>query len=168
MSVIHALTEKTRLLAYYFCLVVFAVELLGCMQAIRHDETAARKKAEEFARAVFVRQDFESGYNLLADGTKRYVSLDQFKTVLSKLHPTTFPRNVRALEYEPMPGEKAIYIFLLGENSGEHFYYRLTMEGTATTDYKVLRFDRSSQPYPDSNEKKRFSSRRRAAKIIAV
>ena len=157
MSVIHALTEKTRLCAYHFCLIVFAMKLIGCMETIRHDEASAGKKAEEFARFVFVKQDFENGYTLLADGTKRYVSLEQFKTVLAKLHPKAFPRTVTALEYEPMPGEKAIYIFLNGENSGEHFYYRLTMEGTATTGYKVMRFDRASQPYPPSNEKKSFS-----------
>ena len=154
MSVIHALIEKASLLAYHFCLFVFAVELIGCMETIHHDEASAGKKAEEFARVVFVKRDFENGYGLLADGTKRYVSLEQFKAVLSKLHPKAFPRTVTALEYEPMPGEKAIYIFLTGENSGEQFYYRLTMEGTATTGYKVLRFDRASQPYPASNEKK--------------
>ena len=154
MSVIHALIEKASLLAYHFCLFVFAVELIGCMETIHHDEASAGKNAEEFARVVFVKRDFENGYDLLADGTKRYVSLEQFKAVLSKLHPKAFPRTVTALEYEPMPGEKAIYIFLTGENSGEQFYYRLTMEGTATTGYKVLRFDRASQPYPASNEKK--------------
>jgi hypothetical protein len=60
-----------------------------------------------------------------------------------------------------MPGEKAIYVFLTGENSGEHFYYRLTMEGTAPTGYKVLRLDRAAQPYPSSNERKRFSDQKR-------
>ena len=53
-----------------------------------------------------------------------------------------------------MPGEKAIYIFLIGDNSGERFYYRLTLEGTATTPYKVLRLDRAGEPYPSSSEKK--------------
>jgi hypothetical protein len=156
MSVTHALTERASLLAYRFCLFIFAAAFIGCMEKIRHDEVSARKKAEEFARVVFVKQDFENGYGLLADGTKRYVSLEQFKTVLTKLHPKAFPRTVTALEYEPMPGEKAIYIFLSGENSGEHFYYRLTMEGTATTGYKVLRFDRASQPYAASSDKKTF------------
>jgi hypothetical protein len=154
MSVIHALSEKASLLAYHFCLFVFAVGLIGCMETIHHDEASAGKKAEEFAQVVFVKQHFDTGYGLLAEGTKRYVSLEQFKAVLSKLHPKAFPKTVAAREYEPMPGEKAIYIFLTGENSGEHFYYRLTMEGTATTGYKVLRFDRASQPYPASNQKK--------------
>ena len=144
----------------YFCLLVFAVGLMGCMETINHDASSAGKKSEEFAQVVLVKQDVENGYGLLADGTKRYVSREQLKAVLSKLHPKAFPKTVTALEYEPMPGEKAIYVFLTGENSGEHFYYRLTMEGTATTGYKVLRFDRASQPYPPSNEKKRFSGQK--------
>jgi hypothetical protein len=145
---------------YYFYPLIFAVGLMGCMETINHDASSAGKKAEEFAQLVLVAQDIENGYGLLADGTKRYVSREQFKAVVSKLHPKAFPKTVTAIEYEPMPGEKAIYVFLTGENSGEHFYYRLTMEGTATTGYKVLRLDRASQPYPPSNEKKRFSGQK--------
>jgi hypothetical protein len=158
--VIRGRARKGSESKYYFYPLMFAVGLMGCMETIHHDESSAKKKAEEFAQVAFVKQDVENGYALLADGTKRYVSREQFKAVLSKLHPKAFPKTVTALEYEPMPGEKAIYIFLTGENSGEHFYYRLTMEGTATTGYKVLRFDRSGQPYPSSNEKKRFSGQK--------
>jgi len=131
------------------------------METINHDPSSAAKKAEEFAQVAFVKQDVENGYGLLADGTKRYVSQEQFKAVLSKLHPKGFPKTVTALEYEPMPGEKAIFIFLTGESSGEHFYYRLTMEGTATTNYKVLRLDRASQPYPSSSDKKRLGDQKK-------
>ena len=145
---------------YYFYPIVFAVGLMGCMEKINHDASSAGKKAEEFAQVAFVKQDVENGYGLLADGTKRYVSLEQFKAVLSKLHPKGFPKTVTALEYEPMPGEKAIFIFLTGENSGEHFYYRLTMEGTATTGYKVLRLDRASQSYPASSDKKKLGDQK--------
>jgi hypothetical protein len=142
---------------YYFYSLMAAIGLMSCMDTVQHDASSAAKKAEEFARAVFVRQDIETGYPLLADGTKRYVSQDQFKVVVEKLHPQGFPKTVTALEYEPMPGEKAIYIFLIGDRAGEHFYYRLTMEGTASTGYKVLRFDRSLQPYSPSNDRKRLS-----------
>jgi len=146
----------------YFCLFLMcAVGLMSCMETINHDPSSAAKKAEEFAQVAFVKQDVENGYGLLADGTKRYVSQEQFKAVLSKLHPKGFPKTVTALEYEPMPGEKAIFIFLTGESSGEHFYYRLTMEGTATTNYKVLRLDRASQPYPSSSDKKRLGDQKK-------
>jgi hypothetical protein len=128
--------------------------LSGCVESVTHDAVVAARKAEEFAQIAFVKQNIENGYALLADGTKRYVSLAQFKEVLSKLHPRGLPKTVVASEYEPMAGEKAIYIFLTGENSGEHFYYRLTMAGSAATDYKVLRFDRGAAPYPPSKDKR--------------
>jgi len=41
-----------------------------------------------------------------------------------------------------MPGgEKAIYIFLTGDGSGERFDYKLTMEGSAATDYRVTNLE---------------------------
>ena len=150
------LAGKGSRLEDHFYPLIFAVGLIGCVETINHDESAAGKKAEEFAQIAFVKQDIENGYALLADGTKRYVSLEQFKIVISKLHPKAFPKTVTAFEYEPMPGEKAIYIFLTGENSGEHFYYRLTMEGTATTGYECYGSIARANPYPPSNEKKSF------------
>ena len=139
---------------------ILAVSLAGCIESVDHDPASARKKAEEFAQVVFVKQDIETGYALLAEGTRRYVSRDQFKAVVLKMHPRGFPKTVTALEYEPMPGEKAIYVFLTGDHSRQPFYYRLTMEGTASTGYKVLRLDRANQPYSSSDETKRFSDKK--------
>jgi hypothetical protein len=154
MFVVLALAVKRTALQRFFPL-FFGMALAACMQSVDHDAVSAGKKAEEFAQITFVQGNLDSGYAFLADGTKRYVSLAQFKEVVSKLHPNAFPKTVTASEYEPMPGEKAIYIFLTGENAGAKFYYRLTMEGTATTDYKVLRFDRSGgAPAPSSDKQK--------------
>jgi hypothetical protein len=147
-----------RRLHYHLLPGLFFLGLMSCMESFDHDATSAGKKAEEFARITFVRSDFKNGYELLADGTKRYVSLGQFKDVVSKLHPNAFPKTVTASAYEPMPGEKAIYIFLTGENAGARFYYRLTMEGTAATGYKVLRFDRSSGPPASSQDRLKLKS----------
>ena len=141
---------------YHFFPLAFVVGLMGCAESINHDEVLAGRRAVEFAQVAFVKHDIENGYALLSDGTKRYVSLEKFKEVLSRLHPKTFPTSVTASEYEPMFGEKAIYIYLVGENSGEHFYYRLTMEGTATNGYRVLSLDRGCGPYSPSNRKQPF------------
>jgi hypothetical protein len=120
--------------------------LIGCAGSIDHNTERAGVKAEEFARIAFVNRDFETGYKLLAEGTRRYVSVDKFKEVITRLHPKGYPITVTAREFEPMPGEKAIYVFLTGESADERFYYRVTLEGTAGTDYRVLQFDRSANP----------------------
>jgi hypothetical protein len=152
-------TRRKKSLAYCGWPLVLAMVWLGCAESIHHDEAAAAKKAEEFARVTFVKQDIENGYALLADGTKGYVSPAQFKAVVEKLHPRGLPKTVTATEYEPMFGEKALYVYLIGENAGQHFYYRLTMEGTATTGYRVLRLDRGGSPYPPSSDKKSFTGK---------
>jgi hypothetical protein len=136
-------------------LLICAASLSSCAESVTHDAVSAAKNAEAFAQIAFVNQDIENAYALLADATKRYVSVAQFKEVLTKLHPKGRPKRVVASEYEPMAGgESAIYIFLTGENSGEQFYYRLTMAGNAATEYKVLRFDRGGAPYAPSKDKR--------------
>jgi len=46
------------------------------------------------------------------------------------MHLTVYLLTVRATEYEPIPRQEAVNIFLTGTNKNEKFYYRLTMEGT--------------------------------------
>lgn len=140
----------------HFLPLAFVMGLMGCADSINHDEVLAGRRAVEFAQVAFVKGDIENGYALLSDSGKRYVSFEKFKEVLSRLHPKAFPISVTASEYEPMPGEKAMHIFLTGENSGERFYYRLTMEGSAITGYRVVRLYRGDGPYPPSNRKQKL------------
>jgi hypothetical protein len=132
-----------RAAVYILCTIA---ALSACAEKIDHDPASAGAKAEEFARIAFVERDFDRSYELLAVGTRRYVSLEKHREVIGRLHPRGYPRAVKAGEFEPMPGEKAIYVFVTGENGGERFYYRLTMEGSASTPYRVLQFDRSNRP----------------------
>lgn len=138
----------------YLCV---ALALAGCLDPIEHDEIQAARKAQEFVEVAFVKNDGARAYGLLAPATKRYVSLEQFKHVLARMHPQGSPKNARALESEPMKGEKAIYIYLAGENSGEHFYYRITLEGTKASEYRVLKFERSNQPFLPAPDRKKIA-----------
>jgi hypothetical protein len=79
---------------------------------------------------------------MLAESGKRYVPLEKFRDTVLKSHPRAYPSRIAAVDYEPMTGEKAIYIYLSGDNSGEQFNYTVTLDGTAATDYKVVRFSR--------------------------
>ena len=127
---------------------------MGCAGSIKHDETLAGKRAVQFAEIAFVKHDLRRGYALLSDNTKRHVPFEKFAELVTKLHPRGFPATVQATEYEPMPGENAIYIYLTGENSRGQFDYMLTMEGTASTDYRVLKLDRGSGLYSLGSKKK--------------
>jgi len=115
--------------------------LTSCADSIKHDEGLAGKRAIEFAQAAFVDRNFEKGYDLLSDGGKRHLSPEKFKETVTRMHPRGFPTKVTAKEFQPMPGEKAIWIYLAGQNPEDQFGYRLTMEANGNGDYNVLTFD---------------------------
>lgn len=132
---------------------IFAAVCYACADSFEHDHNLAAKRALEFVQAALVRQDFEKGYALLSDSGKRYVPLEKFRETIVKSHPRSYPTKVAATDYEPMSGEKAIYIYVTGDNGGEHFYYTLILDGTAATDYKVTRFSRGSSPFGSGSGK---------------
>lgn len=141
----------------FFLLFTCGIFFYACSESFEHDHKLAAKRAEEFARVAFVRQDFEKAYAMLSDSGKRYVPLEKFKEAVVKSHPRSYPTKIAATDYEPMSGEKAIYIYLTGDNAGEQFFYTLTLDGTATTDYKVTRFSRGSVPFGSSSTKQPVS-----------
>jgi hypothetical protein len=146
------------LLARYGWLSFFAVWAIGCAKPIQHDENMAGKRAVEFARVVLIDKNLERGYELLSDGGKRHVPLDKFKQTILSMNARGYPSRVTATDYEPMPGEQAIYIFLRGQNGDEQFNYRVTLEGTAATDYKVLKIDQGAGFPTLSNQKRKFET----------
>jgi hypothetical protein len=121
-------------------LIVFFA-LPSCAKSAKHDETLAAKRALEFAQLAFVKNNFERAYELLSDGGKRHLGREKFIETITRMHPRSFPTKVTALEYQAMPGENAIWIYLAGQNVVEQFQYRLTLEATGNGDYKVLTFD---------------------------
>jgi hypothetical protein len=140
------------------CLSALALAMIiaGCAESVKHDETLAAKRALEFVRVAFVERNFDKSYDLLADGGRRHVPRDKFKQSLAAMHTRDYPTKLAAMEYEPMADEKAIYIFVKGQNGEEQFNYRLTMEGTAAAGYKVLRIDQGTGFFALSNKKQAF------------
>jgi len=131
-----------RSLRISFFVVGSILGLLGCAGKAAHDEALAAKRAMEFAETVFVQNDIEKGYRLLSDGTRRHVPIEKFKETVTRMHPKGYPTSVTAREFEPMPGgEKAIYIFLTSDGSGDRFDYKLTLEGSSATDYRVTNLE---------------------------
>jgi len=134
-------------------IIAFAVTVAACAESVKHDEVSAAKGALEFARVVLIENNLTEGYEMLSEGGKRHVPLDKFKQSIAAMHRSEYPERVTALEYEPMAGEKAIYIFLTGQNNHEQFSYRVTLEGTAATGYKVLKIDQGMTFPTLSNQK---------------
>lgn len=120
---------------------ILLVALANCARSVKHNENLAGKRAVEFAQAAFVNKDFERAYGLLSEGGKRHLGRDKFVETLTRMHPRAFPTKVTALEYQAMPGENAIWIYLAGQNAEEQFQYRLTLEANDNGDYRVLAFD---------------------------
>ena len=139
-------------------LLLFMVWAIGCSKPIQHDENMAAKRAVEFARVVLIDKNFERGYELLSDGGKRHVPLDKFKQTILSMNARGYPSRVTATDYEPMPGEQAIYIFLRGQSGDEQIQYRITLEGTAATGYKVLKIDQGAGFPTLSNQKRKFET----------
>ena len=129
----------------------------ACAESPQQNENLAAQRAIEFARMVLVNKNFDQGYELLSDGGKRHISLAKFKETMARLHPRGFPTTVTAKEYQPMPGENALWIYLNGKNPEMH--YRLTMEATASGDYRVLTIDSGAvgRMFSSASDKKELS-----------
>jgi hypothetical protein len=134
--------------------------LASCAGSVKHDETLAARRAIEFAQLVLINKNFAKGYELLSESGRRHLSLEKFKETLTRMHPRSFPTKVTATEFQPMPGEKAIWIYLAGRNAEEQFQYRLTMEATDNGDYRVLTFDTGvvGRMFSPLSEKQPFKS----------
>ena len=147
--------ESGYSIGWDFTACLFIAALIGCEGSIKHDEASATKTALQFGRDAFVNQDSESAYALLSDSAKRYVTPETFKESLSKWHPKGFPTEVTVSEYQPVPGEKLIHVYLSGETPGGRLNYQLTMEGDAATGYRVASFERSGHPPPWSSTRQK-------------
>lgn len=135
---------------------MLGVALTGCAEPVKHDEARAAKRALEFGRVALVEKNLDRAYDLLADGGKRHVPRENFKQSINAMHRQSHPMKLAATDYEPMADEKAIYIFVRGQNSEEHFQYRFTMTGNASTDYKVLKVDQGMGFFTLSTKKQAF------------
>ncbi|NLO91520.1 MAG: hypothetical protein GX410_05960 [Elusimicrobia bacterium] len=130
------------------CILFIVMALSGCVSASVQDEKLAARQAGEFCDVAFIRHDAVQAYALLLEQTKQSIPADKFAGILVQMHPSGYPNIVKAIEYEPLPGQRAMNIILVGENSSEKFYYRLVMAGDAVSGYRVAGLFRSNGPYP--------------------
>ena len=126
--------------------------LASCgMRVLVHDQTVAASSAAQFARTAYISKDFKTAHSMLAPQARASVTLDTLTDTIAKMHPNGYPDDVSAVEYEPLPGQAAMNIYLKGQNATETFYYRMLMVGDKASGYKVSYLARGSGPYPPSN-----------------
>ena len=135
------------------------VFLISCTTTIiSHDVDMAAKSAIEFSKVALIKHDIQNSYTLLSDNMKKTIPLEKYSQVISQIHPSLFPLSLTAEEFEPIPGQKGMNIFLHGENGPEKFYYRFVMEGTAETGYRVSGIFRGNGPAPPSKLRQKLKS----------
>ena len=130
---------------------VASVFAAGCTaRLLRHDQNVAAARAEEFLTHAVLKQDIAAAHLMLREQTKEKFTHAALAKVVQQQHPKGYPTSLRAIEYEPVPGQAAIQIFLFGENPSEKFYYRVPLVGTVDEGYSPDGIYRGNGPYPPS------------------
>lgn len=122
------------------------------LRSFHHDEHAAAAKAVKFAKEAFIDLNQPEAYGYLSKDLRNKLSFDKFINVIAQMHPQKFPQVVVATEYEPMPGQTAVVIWLVGENGSEKFDYRMEMVGT-NAGYDVAGLYRMTEKPPSQLRK---------------
>lgn len=136
-------------------IVLTCISLTACsVNVIAHDPQVAAKVATQFADLVFVHSDDTAAEALLAPEMQKAATPGKLKSEVGKIHPKAQPADVKALDFEPLPGQQAVIIYLNGTQGEESFHYRILMVGDKATGYKVGGFWRSNGPYPASSNRK--------------
>lgn len=127
--------------------------LSSCVRVIEHNQAAAATAAEHFAATAFIKKDYPTAHGLLSPASRESIPLEKLGEQVAKMHPALFPTEVKAIEYEPMPGQAAMQIYLKGSAEREEFYYRFVMSGDRHSGYQVSGLWRGSGPHPASARK---------------
>lgn len=129
--------------------------LTSCVQTtqIRHDTTPAAQKAEQFARAAFVERDYQKAQQFTSSMVQKGpIPLEELQKAVPKMHDAGYPTEVTITEYEPIPGQRSMYIYATGTNGEKKYYYRFGMSGDVDAGYKVGAFWINKKgPYPSNS-----------------
>jgi len=147
--------NNMKQLILYSAMVLLVISCKPKTEVIgREERNKAFDRALDFAEVAFFQQDYRKAYLLVSKDCN--ATFEEFSSSVDKVHPKGFPSLIRATEYEPIPGQEKINIFLYGRSGDEEFYYRIVMTGTKEKDYKVLSLNRANSPYPPSKLRQRL------------
>ena len=142
-----------RIRQFAVLLVVLCSSISCGINVIVHDQQAAAKSAAKFADVALVQSDYSVARSMLSPELEQATTGDKLAAEVGKMHPKGRPSDVKAVEFEPLPGQRAMNIFLKGTQGDEEFFYRLLMVGDENAGYKVGGLWRGSGPYPPSARK---------------
>lgn len=140
-------------------LAVLPLALAGCLlsscgvRVIVHDEQAAARAAAKFAGLAFVRSDYSGAHAMLSPQMQQALPMDKLAAEVAKMHPKARPSEVVATDFEPLPGQQAMNIYLKAATGDDTFFYRFLMVGDEGSGYRVGGIWRGSGPYPPSARK---------------
>jgi hypothetical protein len=123
------------------------------MRVLVHDEKAAARAAEQFARILLVGRDLPKAYAMMSPEAHQTVPASTLSDSIVNMHPRSYPSQVSAKEFEPVPGQRAMNIYLHGHCQGEEFDYCFLMVGDKESGYQVSSIGRRDGPYPPSNRR---------------
>ena len=141
-------------LVLYSAMVLLVIGCRGKTEVGREERNKAFDRALDFTEVAFFERDYPKAYLLVSKDCK--ATFEEFCGGIDKVHPKGFPTSIKAIEYESVPGEEKIKIYLYGRDDGQKFYYLLVMQQTEKMDYKVLSLQRSSHRYPTSKLRERL------------
>jgi hypothetical protein len=64
------------------------------------------------------------------------------------MHPAGSPKSIKVADCEPIPGRRAMCVFLDEKVGREAFHYRLVLAGDAAEGYAVASISRGGGPNP--------------------
>jgi hypothetical protein len=122
----------------------------GCSRVIRHNQDMAAVEAIQLAKIAIINRDYEQARARLALHTLNGTSVAKFQSVIEKIHTAGWPSSIKAVGFEPLPGQMAMRIYLQGKSSKEDFFYLFVMEGDADAGYRVSDIFRLKDPVHSS------------------
>ena len=90
--------------------ILIIVCLIPSCGVFYHDQQAAARAASEFAQAGIVERDYAKDHRFLTSSTAEQCSVVQLSEIIINQHPKAFLVEVKATEYEMMPGQRGMMI----------------------------------------------------------
>jgi hypothetical protein len=118
-------------------IVVMLALLPACgIRTSKQNPDKAATSAVGFAKVALVDRDMDKAYQLLDAEAQSNVPKEKFVEILLDMNSDSLVRVVTATEFEAIPGQDAMNIYLVGENGRDKFHYRIPMKGSDTDGYK--------------------------------